>query len=415
MRFLFPALFLLLSLAACTDSQQGNNGSSEGNSTTVGMVDTITGTPGTFYKRYSGTAGSRHIILNLVKYKDLAAASYYTLSDNNPAILIMPIDSAAAANDFIFREGKNGEIVWHLKANGARLSGTIANEQAKSNDPVTLSEEYPAGSARLVAYAYDATGRLLERAEQPNANASYGMVWPAGSWNPELSAFARSRIAVTMNFEGKKGVDEGLRTRASRYFAAYRNELRTVVDSTWPEAKRADIAYHYNTTFYHYVIYNDNDWLVLEDAVSTYTGGAHGMYSSTFKNMDIKTSTDWNISRVVTDTASLKPYLELAARDYFGIGNDQDLSSRLLVSEIPATANFYITPSGLTFVYNPYDLASYSDGQIKLFLPYRQIMPVLTQDFKARMNFTSGSGIAVNAAPALRHSITASYFSTNLF
>jgi len=392
MKFIYPLLLLSILFTACSDEPgTGNNSSAP----TTQQADTIKGTPGTFYDRYSGMAGNQRIVLNLVKYKHTLAVSYYKVSDNRPVMLMAVADSTAPADEFILKEGRNAEITWHLKQANGKLTGEVTNA-SNNKEPVNLSVDYPEGSYKLVTYCYDGAGRLLEHYEQPQATAAYGMVWPAGSWDAEHAAFAHSRISIGMDLEGGNGVEEGLKTRAKRYFAGYRNELRSVVDSNWPEMKRKDVAYHYTTTFYHHVIYNDQSWLVLKNAMTSYTGGAHGMYSSRFQNMDMKSERDWDINQVLNDTVALKPYLELAARDYFGVQSTEDISSRLLVTEIPATSNFYVTPSGLTFVYNPYEIASYADGEIQLFIPYEKLMNLLTRDFKERMNFTPSTGTALN-------------------
>ena len=84
-----------------------------------------------------------------------------------------------------------------------------------------------------------------------------------------------------------------------------------------------------------------------------------------------------------------------AAIIYFRLKPGEGMEQRMLVDEVPATGNFYLSSTGLTFVYNPYEIASYADGQIALFLPYKKLMPFLTPAFKARMNLTERAGVAM--------------------
>jgi hypothetical protein len=62
---------------------------------------------------------------------------------------------------------------------------------------------------------------------------------------------------------------------------------------------------------------------------------------------------------------------------------------------VPATGNVYVGSKGLSFVYNPYEIASYADGQITLFLPYNKLFPLLTPAFRQRMKLSEGAGTAM--------------------
>jgi hypothetical protein len=406
MKFIYPLLILTFFVAAC---DSGTPAGSSGNGATAQKAnDSLSGTPGAFYRRYSGSRGNRNIVLHLIRYKDRVLASYSNVSDNRPVMLTAQPDTAVSGT-YTFTEGMDHDIAWSLADKGNALTG-ICTKSGSPAEPVSLTESYPEGSYKLTAWYLQDTGRLFKNHTQPKATTFYGMLWPAAGQDAETSAFLESRISVTMQFEGTNGIKAGLKTRASRFFAGYRNELSSVVDTAWPEEKRADMAYRYMSSFFHQVLYNDQNWLVLESAVSNYTGGAHGTYTSSFQNLDLEEHRSWRLSDVVSDSAALKPYLELAVRDYFGIKSTEDLSSRLLTDEVPVTGNFYITPGGLTFVYNPYELASYSDGAVQLFLAFDKVMPLLQPEFKKRMNFSPRTGVAL-AHPA--HNTRQPYFSTN--
>ncbi len=396
MKIFYALLLFSLTCVACNNTQKSSGSETAAQ---AGTTDTLSGTTGSFYKRYGGSAGTRNIVLHLTQYAGgrVRDAFYYTLSDNRPIHLSATADTSSA-HDYYFNEGPDCDRIWMLKNTANGVTGTITNTITGVAEQLKLEEAYPDGSYKLDAWYLQDTGRLFRDMMEPKATAAYGMVWPAAGWSAEESAFTRSRLTTAMRFEGAAGVAAGLKTRAFRYFSGYRNELRDVVDRAWPEAKRKDIAYHYSSTFFHHVLYNDRQWLVLEDAESIYTGGAHSSYSSSFHTLDMKGHREWPIEEVITDTAALKPYLELAVRDYFNIKSTEDLSSRLLTEAVPVTGNFYCTPAGLTLVYNPYELASYSDGPVHLFIPFGKIASLLTEDFKKRMELSAGSGVAMNIA-----------------
>lgn len=45
--------------------------------------------------------------------------------------------------------------------------------------------------------------------------------------------------------------------------------------------------------------------------------------------------------------------------------------------EIHPNGNFYVTPTGLVYVYNPYEIAPYSMGQIEVMLSYDKLKPIM--------------------------------------
>jgi hypothetical protein len=135
-------------------------------------------------------------------------------------------------------------------------------------------------------------------------------------------------------------------------------------------------------------LFNSDGWLILESFTFSYTGGAHGNYGSNFLNIDLQRGKIWKLNDVIAgDTARLRPLLTEAARKYFRLKPGEKLGDRLLQLDAPTVAgNFYITPRGLTFVYSPYEIASYAQGSISLFIPYEKLYGMLTPEFSARMN-----------------------------
>jgi hypothetical protein len=42
--------------------------------------------------------------------------------------------------------------------------------------------------------------------------------------------------------------------------------------------------------------------------------------------------------------------------------------------------NYYFSVSGINFVYNPYEIASYAQGQIEFYIPYKALKPIIDPD-----------------------------------
>jgi len=134
---------------------------------------------------------------------------------------------------------------------------------------------------------------------------------------------------------------------------------------------------------------------VVRNLSGEYTGGAHGYYASSFLNVDVEGSRLWTLADIVSDSNALRPLLNDAAINYFRLKPGSGMSNRLLVDEVPTTGNVFLSATGVSFVYNPYEIASYADGEIMLFLPYTKLSSLLTDAFRARMQLGTRAGVAM--------------------
>lgn len=392
----FSVLLILVAVAGCNDAPTETP---HNTAATVDIKDEST--PGDFYKRMSGTVAGKNVTVQLHKFGTLVQG-YFQYNDGDRPVKLVNWQDTVADNTFHLTEVENDgdaqDITgasWDIVVSKDGATGKWISADGKMTNDISLKDDYPAGSIRLEAFHYADTAQMFVTQQFPRATVVYGGVYPSMKDNTEPGAFLRSAIANHMTLEGGNGMMIGFKTRAWRYFGNYRLDLKNLVDSNASEEVRKGIAYQYNSSFYHSVILNDNNWLVLEDAVSEYTGGAHGTYSATYQNLDLSTSTSWQLDEIVKDTSMLKPLLETAAREYFKITPSEKLDSRLLVPGMPVTTNVYLTRSGLMFVYQPYEIASYADGLIQLFLPYSRLMPVLTPKFIARQQLDGKGGVAM--------------------
>lgn len=104
----------------------------------------------------------------------------------------------------------------------------------------------------------------------------------------------------------------------------------------------------------------------------TYTGGAHGMTSEVALNFDRKTGdliTEENFFKdgyVPALTKLLTRHLPEA------LDSPADTAA-LFLKEIEPNGNFSITDSGITYIFNQYEIAPYSMGIIRISIPWEEI------------------------------------------
>lgn len=396
----FLVLLMFAGLAGC-----GEQESTVKDKTVDASAEKNGSTPGDFYKRMGGTIGGKPVVVQLLKFGTLVQGYCQYEGANLPVKINNWYDTVADNIYHLTETDSDGDAQditgasWDITIDGKTATGKWISADNQATLDIMLKEDYPAGSIRLDAFYYTDTARMFQSVKYPQAYVTYGGVYPPEGQQGEQAAFLRSDIATHMNLEGGSGMIKGFEIRSWRYFGNYRLDLANIVDSNASEEQRRSMGYQYNASFYHNILYNDNSWLVLEGGIAEYTGGAHGTYSSTYQNLDLTLSRSWRLDDMVRDTTRLRGLLDAAARKHFKINANESLGSRLLVDKIPVTPNVYITGSGIVFVYQPYEIASYADGMIQLFIPYSQLLPMLSPEFIKRQQLSANGGVAMRFNP----------------
>lgn len=391
------ALLVLIIMASCGHHHKGSSGTAEetdSDSTSYSLTTS-------FYKRYSGTLAGKPIVLHLNKYGNSVQGVYCYTAVGQDILLRDWNDSVKDDGVFYFNEivpadmpEQNGEGPgWSLHVTGNTASGEWRSADGAQVYPIELTEDYPEGSTRLKAFwLVDSAALRPGDPKSPMAKATSGYLLPSeGPGSFLYDALTEQLIPKAADGED---METAMKAAMATYFADYRKENEDAKLGGNPELEAATLAYTSDKAIY--VHYNDDDWLVTESFNSAYTGGAHGIYGSAFANIDLAQKRLWKLTDMVADTTALRPLLNDAAIVYFGLKPGQDMDERMLVDEVPPTDNVYVGPKGLSFVYTPYEIASYADGQITLYLPYKKLYNLLTPAFRQRMKLSDQAGIAMH-------------------
>lgn len=187
---------------------------------------------------------------------------------------------------------------------------------------------------------------------------------------------------------GDKHAGESISEITELYSQNYIGEYRQDLEPMFLEDQKnkdnegaIDTWYSYYKNIESRVIFYENDLLIYRIDFDEYTGGAHGMYTSTFMNFD------------------LKHVHQLALDDIF-IGAYQDILSDLLWNQLMAdhgaktrteledvgygstgdlipTENFCLGKEGITFHYNVYEFTPFVMGAVDITLPYKAMEHIL--------------------------------------
>jgi len=130
-----------------------------------------------------------------------------------------------------------------------------------------------------------------------------------------------------------------------------------------------------------YVLYQQGNLLSLGFFHYNYSGGAHGNYGTTGASYDLRTGRRLRYDGIFRPTAKaqLSALLGQAVRPLVGLAPSDPLDKQLFVKQMPVTHNVFLTAGGAVFTYQPYEIAAYAQGEVRVFVPMAKLRPLLRE------------------------------------
>jgi hypothetical protein len=134
------------------------------------------------------------------------------------------------------------------------------------------------------------------------------------------------------------------------------------------------------------VPFQSNNVVSLSVEMDDYTGGAHGMYSTIYSNYYKPKNEILSLNKLFSDS-NLKKLLSIAEA-YFRTANELTIKANLddagywfKENKFHLNDNFVLTNDGATWLFNPYEVASYAQGTIELSVSKNEILPLLNPTY----------------------------------
>lgn len=134
------------------------------------------------------------------------------------------------------------------------------------------------------------------------------------------------------------------------------------------------------------ISYEDVNFITIVLDAYLFTGGAHGYTSKRFLNFDKKKGIELENAELFKDAEDFRTFAEEMFRKKENIPKDKSINHTGFMFEqdsfyLPENIGF--TKDGLKLLYNPYEVASYSDGAIEMVLPHSEIKKYLAKKPKS--------------------------------
>lgn len=395
MKRLSYAAALLLGLAAC-HSQTSPPAATEAATVPAATPPppTVADSPGASYRVYRGLLAGQadSLTLHLVTAPQprydapgpSSQGSYYGADGHPYQLASQPsAPDSLVLNDYSPEHGASTTEQapkWRLRRqpDGA-LAGTVGTQAVRLR-PARLA----AGVAFAVRCFTDSLAAYpKEPATSPKARLYVQALVPTGgaAVRQQLQAsLLRDLRGDTLDSAPVVALEALFRQQRDTLYQNYRDDVAMMVKDT-PADERPSAMLNYEEQTSTQVLYQDNNLLSLGFFTYSYSGGAHGMNATTGASYDLRSGRRLRYDDIFLPTAQgrLPALLAQAVRPLVGLQPGQPLDKTLLVAKMLVTRNVLLTAGGVEFIYQPYEIASYAQGEVRVFLPLAQVRALLRE------------------------------------
>lgn len=187
--------------------------------------------------------------------------------------------------------------------------------------------------------------------------------------------------AVSSVFFGEAYANWSPKEATERYLREVRSEYLFGADSLGFSAKELEDMKS-EMTISNYITYHDDHIITMQKDVYNYSAGAaHGLpgtgnYTFDRKSKDVISEGDLFIDGYGPE---LNKILQRALIKEFGRKSAQEMESKdgIYAADLTSNDNFRLDDKGMTYTYNPYEIAPFAIGIIEIFIPYEEVRQLL--------------------------------------
>lgn len=138
----------------------------------------------------------------------------------------------------------------------------------------------------------------------------------------------------------------------------------------------------YELAISNHIDYADSLVITINKDFSNYNAGAaHGMYATSFTNIDRRTKTIINEDDLFTESSSsqLADILRRCILRDYKCSSVSELQQKegIDASEMTPNDNFAFERDALLYCFNPYEIAPYAVGRVYVRIPFEELRPIL--------------------------------------
>jgi len=192
--------------------------------------------------------------------------------------------------------------------------------------------------------------------------------------------FSGTSLSEKLN-QGVKAqiLEKYLKDSASSTLEAYADQF---IEDYKTIKSKFDKAFGWYTDVNSRVVRQDSNLVVIESAVSIYTGGAHGTDELYYLNFDAESGKILSLEDILEP--GFEESLNKLAQSRFEakLSRESEFEAFKFENERFYNDNFGLLSNGLKFYYNAYEIAPYSSGATDIVIGYSQLGELLKEKYK---------------------------------
>lgn len=252
----------------------------------------------------------------------------------------------------------------------------------------------PDNSIQFDSLVIEKQKHLFNDTSKANATIELKLLIPDSNTHKNILPILDKNLKITLFglYDPSKSLKDMAENYAQRYLKEY-SQLEAIYLKDQEEfkkkegSKEEDIyepmesSYNYQHSTQFEITFNKANLLSYIVHRYDYTGGAHGMNTDSCYTIILKTGLilkqeDLFDESALDKIASL--IINHIAKDN-NVAKAEDLEEigYFSIKEIYPNGNIYVSEKGITWSYNPYDIAAYALGTIKTTVPFSELKPLL--------------------------------------
>ncbi len=395
--FFFLLVASLFCWSACQDSTSSKETSTDSPKdkppNEMAIVEAPVNLNEHFYKRLEGnTASNESLTLHLIR-KERGLNGNYFFHQTGQTIPFTTQSSINSSNEIMITGDFETHGIKNPTAQLERIKGKFVNNEAikgtctkpsKANESVILQEKYPAGTTPLdIKHFLKKGGEDCKKA----VCLKFDMIYPHIS-SSKVSKRLRETFNDTIQNHllryVKDWVPEDKMTKATTIEQAANFAIADIIQTANEEGDRFFATGTWSIEVRPQIWTNDNNILSTSLSTFSYMGGPHPNQFKSFINYDLQKGVPLQLSDILVNyEEKLKKLVitDLKVQNDAALSKDlKDIGFFVSDEEFKLTKNFYITPNGLHFYYNTYEIASYAQGDFSVFIPFTRINNLIKPD-----------------------------------
>lgn len=242
------------------------------------------------------------------------------------------------------------------------------------------------GALEFDSIRVNETAHLFGDTAAPACNLTISFTYPVKSSDAMLKDSLDAYFIATCfgdKYIGRQPADV-VKEYSRTYIEEYRRDLEPMYTEDIKN-KEADAPiggwYSYYKTIKSSVQLYEKELLVYQIYYDEFTGGAHGVYMTTFLNIDLATMRPLRLDDLFVEDykASLTDLIwnQLMADNKVATREALEDIGYGSTGEITPTENFFLSREGITFYYNIYDITPYVMGPVRVQISFDMLAHLL--------------------------------------